>query len=153
MRSEGKSGTVLAKLTKAVTSRTVSTYDLLLGKRPGGGGRLLDRGGRGGGAGHDVTSCVTRGGRTVVSEQAGWPEPEAAGGAKGTAESADPWDGTGVTGPIGRSSLSTFASVGGEEESSNGRVCHPAAKIVHTNTEAHRASGLWKCARACLTRS
>ena len=78
-----------------------------------------------------------------MSERAGWPEPGAAGGGNGPAESADPWNGTEVAGPIGRSSLSTFASVGGEEESSNGRVCHPAAKIVRTSTEAHRATRIW----------
>jgi hypothetical protein len=48
MRSAGKSGTVLARLTKDMTLRTVSTYNFL--ERSCGGGCFSDRGGRGGGA-------------------------------------------------------------------------------------------------------
>src|SRR5215467_4896434 len=131
MQSDSKSGTVLAKLTKAVTSWTVSAYDLLLGKRPGGGGHLSDQGGRGGGAERDVTSRVTRVGLTVPSDGAGQAGLPAESWIDAPAESADPWNWTGVGATGGRRLRNIEANVGASGMSWNGRVCHPALTTVY----------------------
>src|SRR5882672_8509274 len=90
MRSAGKSGAVLAKSTRAAGLRTISANEGLPGGALGGGGRLADRGGRGGGGPRAVGAAAGRG----------------AVGA-GPALSADPWAVAVVTGAGGRHSLMT----------------------------------------------
>jgi hypothetical protein len=112
---------VLARLTKDVTSRTVSAYDFL--ERGHGGGRFSDQGGWGGSALGAVRGAQAA--DALGAGQAGTGAVEALGGAQATL-SAELWVVSGVL----RDSLVTYIHILERRVpalglSSWGKVCHP----------------------------